>query len=308
MSFSRVVLVTKKTPLEQLLNRYGTVGQAKFVLEKSGANFDSFVRFDAIYRHSVDAVRDVISGLSRLMEVDSTFLPTYQFPDDALVVTVGPDGLVVNTAKYLSSQSILAINPDPETIDGVFASAQPGYLATILGGSEGRRRSVTMAQATLADGQSLLAVNDLFVGMRGHASARYEIRHQGRLEHHSSSGIIVSTGAGSTGWHRSILTGAAGILESIGDAELAKRVRASYAFDAASPMLRFAVREPFLSKASEAGIVYGDLDASTQLTLISEMPEGGVIFSDGIESDFLTFCSGAVATIGLASRSVSIYC
>ena len=308
MSFSRVVLVTKKTPLELLVNRYGTVGQAKFVLDRSGAKFDAFVRFDSLYQQTVDSVRQIVSRLSRLIEVDSSFLPTYQFPDDALVVTVGPDGLVVNTAKYLKTQAILAINPDPETIDGVFASAQPAYLATILGGLDGRRRSISMAQATLSDGQVLLAVNDLFVGMRGHASARYEIRHAGRVEHHSSSGIIVSTGAGSTGWHRSILTGAAGILEAMGDEKLAKRVRSSYAFDASSPSLRFAVREPFVSKASEAGIVYGQLDPSARLTLVSEMPEGGVIFSDGIESDFLTFCSGAIASIGLADRSVSVYC
>jgi hypothetical protein len=32
------------------------------------------------------------------------------------------------------------------------------------------------------------------------------------------------------------------------------------------------------------------------------MPENGVIFSDGIEADFLEFNSGDVATIGLSER------
>jgi hypothetical protein len=32
------------------------------------------------------------------------------------------------------------------------------------------------------------------------------------------------------------------------------------------------------------------------------MPENGVIFSDGIEADFLEFSSGMVASIGVADR------
>lgn len=307
MSFSRVVLVTKKTPLELLISRYGTAGQAKFVLERSGADYHSLQRFDSLYQSSVDSVRRVISNRCRLVEVDSAFLPTYQFPDDALVVTVGPDGLVVNTAKYLNGQSILAINPDPETIDGVFASSGSEQLEGVLAGFEANRRIIRMAEARLSDGQVLRAVNDLFIGMRGHGSARYEIHHLDRGERQSSSGIIVSTGAGSTGWHRSIMTGAAGILEAMGQEELAEQLRETYAFDASSPRLKFAVREPFVSKSSDAGIVYGELDANTTLTLISEMPDGGVIFSDGIESDFLTFCSGSVAAISLSDKYVMVY-
>jgi len=69
-----------------------------------------------------------------------------------------------------------------------------------------------MAQVLLNNGQRLLAVNDLFVGARTHVSARYRLRYKGLDEDQSSSGLIISTGAGSTGWYRSIPTGAAGIV------------------------------------------------------------------------------------------------
>jgi hypothetical protein len=111
---------------------------------------------------------------------------------------------MVNTAKYLTAQPILALNPDPQRVDGIlipFAVEEAGEWA-----AAGRAavRDVAMAQAALNDGQVLYAFNDLFLGPRSHVSARYRIEYAGRAEDHSSSGLIVSTGAGSTGWLQSI--------------------------------------------------------------------------------------------------------
>jgi NAD kinase len=95
-----------------------------------------------------------------------------------MVMTVGPDGLVINVAKYLAVQPILAVNPDPARIDGIlipFAVAELGtWIERALGGAARIARS-SMAQATLNDGQTLYAVNDLFIGPRSHGSARYTL-------------------------------------------------------------------------------------------------------------------------------------
>src|SRR6185369_10548358 len=121
---------------------------------------------------------------------------------------------------------------------------------------------------------------------------RYQIRHRDREEQQSSSGIIVSTGAGSTGWLRSILTGAAGVVQSfVGNPRVAA-VKERYQFDYEARRLVFSVREPFISRASGAEIVFGQIEEGEQLSLISQMPLGGVIFSDGIEQDYLEFSSG----------------
>jgi hypothetical protein len=61
------------------------------------------------------------------------------------------------------------------------------------------------------------------------------------------------------------------------------------------------VREPFPSRTSSTELVYGRVARDTRLIVRSLMPEGGVIFSDGIEADYLTFSSGTVAEIGVAS-------
>ena len=62
------------------------------------------------------------------------------------------------------------------------------------------------------------------------------------------------------------------------------------------------VREPFLSKHSQAGIVCGPIAAGDSLRLESSMPLGGVIFSDGIEAHYLGFNSGSSAAIRAAKE------
>ena len=70
--------------------------------------------------------------------------------------------------------------------------------------------------------------------------------------------------------------------------------------------LLYAVREPFASKTSQLDLIAGRLHSQDQLVIDSLMPEQGVIFSDGIEQDFLHFNSGATATLGLAPERVQL--
>ena len=158
----------------------------------------------------------------------------------------------------------------------------------------------SFAEARLNDGQRLLAFNDLFIGAASHVSARYRIAYNDRSEQHSSSGLIVSTRAGSTGWLSSIFNMAYGIVRNF-DQEV----------EHAQPHMEenellFAVREPFVSLHSQADICMGLIDAQKSLKLESYMPSGGVIFSDGIEKDFLHFNSGAIASIGLAEEKARL--
>src|SRR5262249_2093630 len=143
-------------------------------------------------------------------------------------------------------------------------------------------------------------------GQKTHVSARYLLRHEGREEDQSSSGIIVSTGAGSTGWLRSVLTGAAGVVEAFVPSPELNSVRERYRFNWEAARLVFSVREPFVSKVSSAGIVFGRIEPGQPLEVVSQMPQNGVIFSDGVEEDNLAFNSGAIARIGVAERKLHL--
>jgi hypothetical protein len=66
--------------------------------------------------------------------------------------------------------------------------------------------------------------------------------------------------------------------------------------------LAWAVREPFVSRQSQAELVAGWLDEGQELVVESLMPQGGVIFSDGVERDFLPFNSGVIARVGVSPQ------
>jgi hypothetical protein len=244
--------------------------------------------------------------LAKLQTIEREFLPNFLFGPGDVIVTIGIDGLVVNTAKYLEGQPLVAVNPDPVHIDGVllpFSVEQaPATVRRVLRGQM-TIQAITMAEARLNDGQSLLAFNDLFLGMHNHVSARYHIRADGREEDHSSSGIIVATGAGATGWLSSAFNMANGLLAFSGQANQAL----------AQPKLRwdtnrllFVVREPFVSKTTGASIVCGAIEVESPLVVESSMAEGGVIFSDGVAADYLAFNAGAIATINLAAKKTRL--
>ncbi|MCB1037719.1 MAG: sugar kinase, partial [Acidobacteria bacterium] len=135
---------------------------------------------------------------------------------------------------------------------------------------------------------------------RTHTSARYSIRLGTKTENHSSSGIIVSTGLGSTGWFRSVLTGATNIAVAVSGQSPPAAEPKPVPWDA--DHLFFSVREPWPSRTSEAGLTFGRITKSTPLVLTSQMPDHGVIFSDGMEADFLHFNSGMEATITVAKK------
>ena len=153
-------------------------------------------------------------------------------------------------------------------------------------------REVTMAEARLQDGQCILAFNDLFIGASSHVSARYKITLEGKTEHQSSSGILVSTGAGSTGWISSVFNMTSSIATAMGGTPLQ-----GIHMDWEDPRLFFVTREPFISRHSTADLVTGWISAGEELLVESTMPSGGCVFSDGIEADSVEFNAGAILCV-----------
>jgi hypothetical protein len=306
VNFEKIILVTRKTRLEGLVERFNTVGQARFYLEHSGGNFALYQQEHDIYYLAVERLRSDLQELAKFQEIERGFLPNFLFSEKDIVVTVGIDGLVVNTAKYLDGQPLVAVNPDPAHIDGIllpFNVSQAALAVHTVLNKQAKTRTITMAEVLLNDGQSLLAFNDLFIGVKSHVSARYLIQQGDQQEHHSSSGIIVSTGAGSTGWLSSVFNMANGVLNLF---DKNAHHLPSFRLEWGEKKLIYVVREPFVSKSSTANIVCGYITPDEPLVLHSEMPEGGVIFSDGVEADFLAFNAGAIATIRLSNKSTQL--
>jgi NAD kinase len=333
-----VIIVKSKTRLEQLTEKFNTQAQAKFYIQQSETNFatakssanlqsksklanniqvkqrvepinssfDDYQNQHDNFFRSLDLIQKKISSSAKVKIIDRSFLANFVFSENDIVIVLGQDGLVANTAKYVNNIPIIGINPEPSRYDGILLPFNvTNFEDTFYEVLEKRYqyKLVTMAEAKLNDGQRLLAFNDLFIGPSTHISARYKITYNSISENHSSSGVIVSTGAGSTGWLSSMFNMAAGISRTFYSSNVQieqKRME----WDTAQ--LIFVVREPFLSKYSQTNLAAGIINQNSEFILESLMPENGVIFSDGIEADFIKFNSGAIATIGIANEKAKL--
>ncbi|WP_292008265.1 sugar kinase [Chryseobacterium sp.] len=295
MSIEYAIIIKNKTRLESLVERFNTKAQAQFYIEKSGGNFQEYTEEHEKFYQSFVEVQTRLSKIIKNKIVEREFISSYIFSENNLIVVVGQDGLVANVAKYSKNIPIIAVNPDKERYDGILLPFNTknfvkGVNAVI--NENFKVKKMKFAEAVLNDGQRLLAVNDLFVGISSHSSARYKIILDGKEEIHSSSGIIVSTKTGSTGWLSSIFNMAFGVLG------LEKSDYPEFSEDD----LYFAVREPFKSKRTQTEICGGMIERGNKITIESLMPNNGFIFSDGIEQDFLQFNSGSTAEIRLSEE------
>ena len=301
MKIEYAIIIRDKTRLEQLIERFNSKAQAKFYIESSGGTFNDYeVESDTFYK-SLSKVKEAVSKLLKNKVIYRSFLPTYIFTEKDLIIVIGQDGLVANTAKYVNRKPIIGINPDINRYDGLLLQHSPSDLKTLIKNMMVGNydvKEVTMAKATLNDGQSLLAFNDFYIGADSHISSRYTIEFNEEKEQQSSSGIIVSTGAGSTGWLSSIFN----MTNSINSILNPKQPNSSFNLNWEDNKLFFIVREPFSSKVTGTSIGYGIINKNNTLKIASNMSTKGVIFSDGIETDFLNFNSGSIVEIGLADE------
>jgi len=294
MATPRIVVVTRPSDYESLLARHGTREQARFFLSTRGQDIAVAEHGDA-EQHAAEAVISrAIPSQVRRSNVTRSDLSRFLFEPDDIVVCIGQDGLVANVAKYLAGQLVIGILPGKRT-DGVLArheaAAARGLLATALAGKV-KVEERTMVEAVTDDGVRLLALNEIFAGHRTHQSARYRVRKDDVVEERqSSSGVIVATGTGATGWARSISLG------RIACPELPKPC---------DPGLVFFVREAFPSGTTGTKVVAGLVDGASPLALVSEMNEGGTIFGDGIEDDAVDFRWGLSATIRPAKERLRL--
>lgn len=233
----------------------------------------------------------------RRTRVDREQLDRFQFAEDDVVLVVGQDGLIPNAAKYLEGQIAIGINPDPDRYDGVLCRHPPARIGDLLtwlrepAGDAFRIQRRTMLEAEREDGQRLLALNEVFVGHRTHQSARYRLRVEAREERQSSSGLICASGTGCTGWALSIAL---------------QRNLASELPTPEEDRGVWFVREPFPSVHTKVSLDHGGISRTSGLEVRSEMPEGGVAFADGIESDRIEFSDGETLRVRLAERKLAL--
>ncbi|MFE3160685.1 hypothetical protein [Streptomyces sp. NPDC059221] len=292
----RAVLIHRTTEYEELLARHGTHGQAAFFLSSRGRSIDEVARR---HRQTRQALADVAAAVPlqwRQSRVERADLDRFLFGPEDVVVVVGQDGLVANTAKYLSGQPVVGIDTDPGRNPGVLVRHRPRDAAALLRAAAspgGTADELTMVEAVSDDTQRLLALNEIYLGPPGHQTARYRLgpdAPDAPAEPQASSGVLVGTGTGATGWIRSLWQ------------ERHSELRLPAPTD---PRLLWFVREAWPSPATGTSQVAGELGREEGLRLTVES-DRLVVFGDGMETDALELTWGQTVRLGISAISLRL--
>ncbi|WP_405719294.1 hypothetical protein [Streptomyces sp. NBC_00046] len=292
----RAVLVHRTTEYEELLARHGTHGQAVFFLSSRGRSIDEVARRHGQTQQALADVAAAVPLQWRQSRVERADLDRFLFGPEDVVVIVGQDGLVANAAKYLSGQPVVGIDTEPGRNPGVLVRHRPRDTAALLRAAvspSGTADELTMVEAVSDDTQRLLALNEIYLGPPGHQTARYRLGpddSDAPPEPQASSGVLVGTGTGATGWLRSLWQ------------ERRSELRLPAPTD---PRLLWFVREAWPSPATGTTQVSGELGRAQGLRLTVES-DRLVVFGDGMETDALELTWGQTVRLGISATSLRL--
>jgi NAD kinase len=286
----RVVVIHRRTELEELLDRHGTRGQVEFFLQRRGRDLAEVqARHDAVTA-ALHTAAAAVPVAWRRGTVERGDLDRFLFDPADIVVAVGQDGLVANVAKYLHGQPVIGVDPEPGRGPAVLVPHAAADVARLLAAVAAGTAPVlarTMAAAVCDDGQELVALNEIYLGHPSHQSARYLIRTpHGRSEQQSSSGLVAGTSTGATGWCASLHPhyDHAPTLPGAQDRRLA-----------------WFVREAWPSPSTGISCTAGTVGAGESLE-VAVATDALVLFGDGVESDRLTVTWGQRVMVQPADR------
>ena len=287
----RAVLVHRRSEYEELVARHATARQVEFFLAQRGRSITDVRSATSCCARRCTRSRRSSPPRGGAGEVERSDLSRFAFAPEDVVLVVGQDGLVANVAKYVDGQPVVGFDPEPSRNPGVLVPHPPSSAgAAIVRAVRGSWLELTMVEAVSDSGEALRALNEVYVGQSGHQSARYELSSGGGREAQSSSGLLVGTGTGGTGWLRSAW------LERQSTLALPAR-------DA--PTLAWFVREAWPSPATGTSLTEGLLRRGETLEIVSAS-DRLVCFGDGIENDALALSWGQRLTVAVSDATLRL--
>lgn len=286
MNINNCLVIIKQTAM--------AMGGRAASLAKSGdATAKRFLTADAEHSRTIDAVRQALArrkisfGETSLSNTDARLKGQLAIAD--LIISVGGDGTLLNSSHYVRGGAMLGVNSAPGDSVGHFCSVNrksfEQKLDSILKGKwkprELARLQVILDEKVLPE----LALNDVLIAHDcPAATTRYLIKVGRREEEHRSSGVWVSTAAGSTAGIRS----AGGKVMPLG-----------------SRRIQFLVRELYREPKRKYLLTRGFVEPDDEIVIASKMAKGE-LYIDGART-FYEFPFGTRARIERAPTGLRLF-
>lgn len=304
-----VVLSSSKTALEHYRDRYSDVEQESDLTNK---DYSAVVKAHDRHYQTMDRLARKLgqNGVSikkaRPKQGDNIFNKA------TFVISVGGDGTVLSTTRAVDFKvPVLPLRSTPSS-NGGLCRYDYNELNTVVDdviNEEYVLQNWTLLKLKYKDHEEV-ALNDILVGPKKSMNVgRFVVQFHNHTEEHRSSGMVITTGAGSTGWYKNIKkqhlkTGIQWVDNPL-SAPYDQMADYLYTFSPERREAWFTNRELL----QEQGIQYGQgtLNEDDKLIITSRMNVDGAISIDGDDQERLfSFPRGAQAQIGLADETLSV--
>ncbi|MEK6868922.1 MAG: NAD(+)/NADH kinase [Nanoarchaeota archaeon] len=208
------------------------------------------------------------------------------FQNKELVIAVGGDGTFLRASHFIFDNTIiLGVNSDPKCKEGFFmAAARRDFnrkFSKIIN-NKFKIKKLNRLEAYINNKKiPELALNEFYISsQKEYHTARYYITIMGKKERQKSSGIIISTAAGSYAW-----------MKSAGGKQLPLN----------SNKFEYMVREPYCGRISaKCGLVNGILDKDEKIIVEFELGDG-ILIADSLSVEHI-FKSKDKVTIKMSNK------
>lgn len=204
-----------------------------------------------------------------------------------LVITFGGDGTFIKAADLIDNSLIIGINSNPQKSEGALTSIDINEIDKLNLINLGNYDIIKKYRAKIKLNGKLIdehPLNDIYVGTvsQFHCS-RYKIKFKSYEEEHRSSGVIISTGTGSSAWFCSA---------------------GGEKFNHDDEKLGFIVREPYFGKRIFLPkLLKGYIEKEDKIIIESMRDYGGII---AISDAVYDFNKGDIVEIQLSDKLLNV--
>jgi len=290
MDLSKIIIVPKRTKLE--LDMYLLGLNQEQVIEKykkENVNIERIIRSHENQKANLDRLKKYFD--------DEQFYRRENFTKDIadkaeLIISFGGDNHFQYVSHFVNSNILMGINSDPKSSEGALTYFNADHLEDIITKLKKDNFEVeewVRLEVKLGN-ETYLATAEVFLGEdRRKMMSRYILELNGKKEEQKSSGLLVVTGAGSTGWY---------------DSSCRYIYENGNPFSKTSDYARFLATETYRGKLNGYKMIEGSLEKEQEIKLYSLADDKGIITIDCNED--YDFSMGKTALIKVSDKPLRV--